>query len=71
MQVPNIAIIGSGGGMRAVVGMSGAMTALDKEHILSCSMYTAGVSGSAWYALYFLYSYLLPISFFKFGRNFI
>ncbi|CAC5355561.1 PLA2G4 [Mytilus coruscus] len=48
-SVPNIAIIGSGGGMRAVVGMSGAVIALKDMGILDCAMYTAGVSGSSWY----------------------
>ncbi|VDI26880.1 leucine-rich repeat and coiled-coil domain-containing protein 1 [Mytilus galloprovincialis] len=48
---PNIAIIGSGGGMRAVVGMCGAMTALQDEGFLDSAMYTAGLSGSAWYLL--------------------
>lgn len=48
---PTIAIIGSGGGMRAVVGMSGAMTALQDEGILDSAMYTAGLSGSAWYLM--------------------
>ncbi|CAG2239914.1 CPLA2 [Mytilus edulis] len=49
--VPTIAIIGSGGGMRAVVGMCGAMTALQNEGILDYTMYTAGLSGSAWYLM--------------------
>lgn len=48
-SVPNIAIIGSGGGIRAVIGMSGAMIALKDMGILDCAMYTAGVSGSSWY----------------------
>lgn len=48
IQVPNIAIIGSGGGMRAAVGMCGVMTALQDIGIYDCAMYTAGLSGSAW-----------------------
>lgn len=48
-QVPTIAIIGSGGGIRAVIGMSGALTELKYNGILDLAMYTAGVSGSAWY----------------------
>ncbi|XP_052078940.1 cytosolic phospholipase A2-like [Mytilus californianus] len=55
-STPNIAIIGSGGGMRAVIGMCGAMTALEDEGILDSAMYTAGLSGSAWYLLT-LYAY--------------
>lgn len=34
--------------MRAVVGMCGAMTALQDEGFLDSAMYTAGLSGSAW-----------------------
>lgn len=49
IQTPNIAIIGSGGGLRAVIGMSAAMTALKERGILDSTMYTAGLSGSAWY----------------------
>ncbi|XP_063415996.1 cytosolic phospholipase A2-like [Mytilus trossulus] len=48
-SVPNIAVIGSGGGMRAVQGMCGAMIALKESHILDLAMYVAGVSGSSWY----------------------
>ncbi|VDI60042.1 Hypothetical predicted protein [Mytilus galloprovincialis] len=46
-RVPNIAVIWSGGGMRAVVGMCGAMVALKELGILDAAMYTAGVSGSS------------------------
>lgn len=47
-QVPNIAIMGSGGGIRAVIGMCGAVTALQDENLLDSTMFAAGVSGSAW-----------------------
>ncbi|XP_052097953.1 cytosolic phospholipase A2-like isoform X2 [Mytilus californianus] len=58
-DTPNIAIIGSGGGLRAVIGMSAAMTALKERGILESTMYTAGLSGSAWY-LMSLYSCIRP-----------
>lgn len=46
--MPNIAIMGSGGGIRAVIGMCGAVTALQDENLLDSTMFTAGLSGSAW-----------------------
>ncbi|CAC5401988.1 PLA2G4 [Mytilus coruscus] len=58
-DTPNIAIIGSGGGLRAVIGMSAAMTALKERGILDSTMYTAGLSRSAWY-LMSLYSCKRP-----------
>lgn len=48
-QVPTIAIIGSGGGMRAVIGMGAALHELEKQRVLDGAMYIAGLSGSAWY----------------------
>lgn len=38
--------------MRAVVGMCGAMSSLEKLNILKLVMYTAGVSGSSWYVIF-------------------
>ncbi|CAC5367679.1 PLA2G4 [Mytilus coruscus] len=55
-NAPNIAIMGSGGGIRAVIGMCGAVTALQAESLLDSTMFTAGLSGSAWY-LMSLYAY--------------
>ncbi|XP_038614367.1 cytosolic phospholipase A2 isoform X2 [Tachyglossus aculeatus] len=53
-DVPVIAILGSGGGFRAMVGFSGVMKALYESGILDCATYVAGLSGSTWYmsALY-------------------
>ncbi|KAH0618311.1 hypothetical protein JD844_017383 [Phrynosoma platyrhinos] len=52
-QVPVIAILGSGGGFRAMVGFSGVMKALYESGILDCATYIAGLSGSTWYAIFF------------------
>ncbi|KYO24209.1 cytosolic phospholipase A2 [Alligator mississippiensis] len=53
-DVPVIAILGSGGGFRAMVGFSGVMKALYESGVLDCATYVAGLSGSTWYmsALY-------------------
>ncbi|XP_053104025.1 cytosolic phospholipase A2 isoform X1 [Hemicordylus capensis] len=48
-DVPVIAILGSGGGFRAMVGFAGVMKALYESGILDCAMYIAGLSGSTWY----------------------
>ncbi|XP_018609003.1 cytosolic phospholipase A2 [Scleropages formosus] len=48
-QVPVIAIVGSGGGFRAMVGFSGVMKALYESGVLDCATYVAGLSGSTWY----------------------
>uniref|UniRef100_A0AAX7UZ15 Phospholipase A2 n=1 Tax=Astatotilapia calliptera TaxID=8154 RepID=A0AAX7UZ15_ASTCA len=47
--VPVIAIAGSGGGFRAMVGFSGVMKALFESGVLDCTTYIAGLSGSTWY----------------------
>ncbi|XP_029633996.1 cytosolic phospholipase A2-like isoform X2 [Octopus sinensis] len=48
-EVPNIAVIGSGGGFRAMVGFSGVLNALQKSKILDSVTYLGGLSGSSWY----------------------
>ncbi|XP_035221148.1 cytosolic phospholipase A2-like isoform X3 [Stegodyphus dumicola] len=55
-QIPVIAVIGSGGGFRAMTSLGGAMKALVDTQILDCVTYVAGLSGSAWY-LSTLYSH--------------
>lgn len=55
-EVPSIAVLGSGGGFRAMVSLSGVFCALKEMGVLECAMYTAGLSGSAWY-LSTLYSH--------------
>ncbi|MEQ2284864.1 Cytosolic phospholipase A2, partial [Ameca splendens] len=47
-EVPVIAIAGSGGGFRAMVGFSGVMKALFESGVLDCATYVAGLSGSTW-----------------------
>ncbi|XP_026099206.1 cytosolic phospholipase A2 gamma-like isoform X2 [Carassius auratus] len=46
--VPNIALLGSGGGQRAMVGLLGSLDQLDKAGLLDCILYLSGVSGSTW-----------------------
>ncbi|XP_028398219.1 cytosolic phospholipase A2-like [Dendronephthya gigantea] len=48
-EVPTIGIMGSGGGYRAVCGLSGVFCALQEAGILDCSSYVTGLSGSSWY----------------------
>uniref|UniRef100_A0A8C3A5R6 Phospholipase A2 n=1 Tax=Cyclopterus lumpus TaxID=8103 RepID=A0A8C3A5R6_CYCLU len=55
-EVPVIAIAGSGGGFRAMVGFSGVMKALYESGVLDCATYVAGLSGSTWY-MSILYSH--------------
>ncbi|KAL1273582.1 hypothetical protein QQF64_026396 [Cirrhinus molitorella] len=47
-KVPNIALLGSGGGQRAMVGLLGSLVELDKAGLLDCILYLSGVSGSTW-----------------------
>uniref|UniRef100_H2Z676 Phospholipase A2 n=1 Tax=Ciona savignyi TaxID=51511 RepID=H2Z676_CIOSA len=49
LHTPTIAILGSGGGFRAMTGMSGAIKALSDSGILNCATYICGLSGSSWY----------------------
>ncbi|RXN34243.1 cytosolic phospholipase A2 gamma-like protein [Labeo rohita] len=47
-EVPHIALLGSGGGQRAMVGLLGSLVELDKAGLLDCMLYLNGVSGSTW-----------------------
>ncbi|KAK0060949.1 cytosolic phospholipase A2-like isoform X2 [Biomphalaria pfeifferi] len=47
-EVPTIAVIGSGGGFRAMTGYSGVFKALVESGVLDCSTYACGLSGSSW-----------------------
>lgn len=47
-DVPCIAIVGSGGGLRALVAGTGSMLAASQDGLFDCVTYTAGVSGSCW-----------------------
>lgn len=55
-ETPTIAVIGSGGGFRAMTGYSGVFKALADSGILDCATYACGLSGSSWY-LSTLYSH--------------
>lgn len=55
-EMPTVGIVGSGGGFRAMVGLSGVFCALKDIGVLDCAMYAAGLSGSTWY-LSTLYSH--------------
>jgi phospholipase A2 len=47
-DVPCIAMVGSGGGLRALVAGTGSMLATGEDGLFDCVTYTAGVSGSCW-----------------------
>ncbi|KAH8659171.1 putative cytosolic phospholipase A2 zeta [Tricladium varicosporioides] len=47
-DVPVIAMVGSGGGLRALVAGTGSMLATGEAGLFDCVTYTAGVSGSCW-----------------------
>ncbi|XP_067295835.1 cytosolic phospholipase A2 gamma-like [Pseudorasbora parva] len=47
-EVPNIALLGSGGGEKAMVGLLGSLDQLQKTGLLDCILYLSGVSGSTW-----------------------
>ncbi|XP_075681666.1 cytosolic phospholipase A2 gamma [Rhinoderma darwinii] len=47
-EPPVIAILGSGGGLRAMVGFLGVLAELAKEDVLDAITYICGTSGSTW-----------------------
>ncbi|XP_048042704.1 cytosolic phospholipase A2 gamma-like [Megalobrama amblycephala] len=47
-EMPNIALLGSGGGQRAMVGLLGSLVQLQKTGLLDSILYLSGVSGSTW-----------------------
>ncbi|KAL6461096.1 hypothetical protein MHYP_G00310620 [Metynnis hypsauchen] len=47
-EVPNIALLASGGGLRAMIALLGLVSQLKDEELLDCIMYLSGVSGSTW-----------------------
>ncbi|XP_043352097.1 cytosolic phospholipase A2 gamma-like [Dermochelys coriacea] len=47
-DVPNIAILGAGGGLRAMIALHGTLQELQKHGLLDTIMYLCGVSGSTW-----------------------
>ncbi|XP_028254664.1 cytosolic phospholipase A2 gamma-like [Parambassis ranga] len=46
-SVPHIAVLGSGGGQRAIVSLVGSLYQMKKEGLLDAVLYLGGVSGSA------------------------
>lgn len=47
-SVPHIALLGSGGGQRAAVGLVGSLYQMEKDGLLDTLLYLGGISGSAW-----------------------
>ncbi|KFY93844.1 hypothetical protein V498_04228 [Pseudogymnoascus sp. VKM F-4517 (FW-2822)] len=47
-DVPTIAMVSSGGGLRALVAGTGSLLAAHEDGLFQCVTYTAGVSGSCW-----------------------
>ncbi|XP_034279013.1 cytosolic phospholipase A2 gamma isoform X2 [Pantherophis guttatus] len=47
-NIPNIAVLGAGGAMRAMIALYGTLVELKKYNLLDCIMYLGGVSGSTW-----------------------
>ncbi|XP_067334193.1 cytosolic phospholipase A2 gamma-like isoform X2 [Channa argus] len=47
-DVPHIALLGSGGGQRAAIGLVGSLYQLEKDSLLDTLLYLGGVSGSTW-----------------------
>uniref|UniRef100_W5NJ62 PLA2c domain-containing protein n=1 Tax=Lepisosteus oculatus TaxID=7918 RepID=W5NJ62_LEPOC len=47
-QTPVIAILGSGGGLRAMIALLGSLCGLKETGLLDSAMYLCGVSGSTW-----------------------
>lgn len=47
-ETPTIAVMGSGGGYRAMIAFYGVLKALEEMEILDTAMYTNGLSGSTW-----------------------
>ncbi|XP_056602445.1 cytosolic phospholipase A2 gamma-like isoform X2 [Triplophysa dalaica] len=47
-KVPKIALLGSGGGERAMLGLLGSLDGFKETGLLDCVLYLSGVSGSTW-----------------------
>ncbi|XP_057175852.1 cytosolic phospholipase A2 gamma-like isoform X1 [Triplophysa rosa] len=47
-NVPKIALLGSGGGERAMLGLLGSLDGFKETGLLDCVLYLCGVSGSTW-----------------------
>nr|XP_056719744.1 cytosolic phospholipase A2 gamma-like [Euleptes europaea] len=47
-KIPTIAVLGSGGALRAMIALYGTLAELKKYNLLDCITYLVGVSGSTW-----------------------
>ncbi|XP_068018355.1 cytosolic phospholipase A2 zeta isoform X2 [Melanerpes formicivorus] len=47
-EVPVVAVLGSGGGMRALTSFYGSLAGLQELGLLDATMYLCGISGSTW-----------------------
>nr|CAD7590832.1 unnamed protein product [Timema genevievae] len=47
-QVPRVAVLGSGGGFRAMVAFSSVLKTLHETGVFPCVTYLASLSGSSW-----------------------
>nr|XP_054598178.1 cytosolic phospholipase A2 gamma isoform X1 [Nothobranchius furzeri] len=47
-SVPHVALLASGGGQRAAVGLVGTLHQMKEDHLLDTLLYIGGVSGSTW-----------------------
>nr|XP_055054193.1 cytosolic phospholipase A2 gamma-like isoform X2 [Misgurnus anguillicaudatus] len=47
-DLPKIALLGSGGGERAMLSLLGSLVELKKTDLLDCILYLSGISGSTW-----------------------
>ncbi|XP_039994448.1 cytosolic phospholipase A2 gamma-like isoform X1 [Xiphias gladius] len=47
-SVPHIALLASGGGQRAALGLMGSLYQMEKDGLLNTLLYLGGVSGSTW-----------------------
>uniref|UniRef100_A0A8D0G6A0 PLA2c domain-containing protein n=1 Tax=Sphenodon punctatus TaxID=8508 RepID=A0A8D0G6A0_SPHPU len=47
-NVPGIAVLGSGGGLRAMIALQGTLRELENQNLLGIVKYLCGVSGSTW-----------------------
>uniref|UniRef100_A0A8C5NLV1 Phospholipase A2 n=1 Tax=Junco hyemalis TaxID=40217 RepID=A0A8C5NLV1_JUNHY len=48
LQVPVVAVLGSGGGMRALTSFYGSLAGLQQLGLLDAAVYLCGISGSTW-----------------------
>ncbi|XP_039359989.1 cytosolic phospholipase A2 gamma-like [Mauremys reevesii] len=53
-NTPNVAVLGSGGGLRAMIALQGTLVEMKNQGLLDAVMYLCGVSGSTW-CMSFLY----------------